>query len=108
MSVIDATQADFDARIADGDKLVIVDFWAEWCRPCKAMAPVLEEIASEMAASLSVVKVNVDENQDLAVRHHVLALPTLMLFHKGEKVASHAGALSKAKIVNWIENATAG
>ncbi len=86
-----------------GDVPVLVDFWAEWCAPCRAVAPILEEIARENEVRLRVVKLNVDENPDVAKRLGILSIPTLILFAKGEEKARVVGARAKEQLLRDIE-----
>ena len=88
----------FQTAISNPDKTVVVDFWAPWCGPCKALAPTLEEIAGEMADELNVHKVNVDENAALAAEFGVRSIPTLLIFRNGEKVGTVVGNKDKAEL----------
>jgi len=99
------TDDDFDTTIA-GDKPVVVDFWAEWCGPCKQMAPHLEAVSEELADQVRVAKINVDENPMSAGKYGVRGLPTLMLFRDGKMVDSQLGAMSKQRIADWIREHT--
>ena len=96
------TDDTFDTALK-GDKPVVVDFWAEWCGPCKQMAPHLEAVAEEFAEKVTVAKINVDENPMVAGKYGVRGLPTLMLFKDGEMVDSMLGAKSKQAIAEWIK-----
>lgn len=87
----------------DADVPVLVDFWAEWCAPCRAVAPILEEIARENESRLRVVKLNVDENPDVAQRLSIMSIPTLILFAKGEEKARVVGARAKEQLLRDIE-----
>ena len=97
------SDASFESDVLGADKPVIVDFWAEWCGPCKQIAPALEEIAAEYGEKLSVAKLNIDENPNTPSKYGIRGIPTLMLFKNGEVAATKVGALPKGKIVEWIE-----
>ncbi len=96
------TDATFDEHIMNADVPVLVDFWAEWCGPCKMIAPVLEEIAAEHAGKLQVVKLNIDENLDVTRRFDVMSIPTLLLFKDGEPQRRIVGARGKAQLLQEI------
>jgi thioredoxin len=89
------TETSFEQEVLQSDKPVIVDFWAEWCGPCHAVAPVLDRIADERSDELKVVKVNIDEEQELAMRYGITSIPTILLFKDGEPAAAAIGAQPK-------------
>lgn len=104
-----ATAADFDQQVVEAsrDRLVLVDFWAQWCGPCKALAPVLEQVAETQAERVKVVKVDVDTEQRLAQNHGVRALPTLVIFHQGQAVSQLVGLQSAEAINTALDRAVA-
>ena len=83
---------------------MLVDFWAEWCGPCKMLGPILEEISVDLKDKLQVVKVNLDENQDLAMKYSIRSIPTLLLFKEGELVDTKVGLLPKSDLVEWLSS----
>ncbi len=96
-----ATNTSFDELLADG-KLVIVDFWATWCGPCRMLSPLLDEVEEEMAEKITVVKVNVDDADEIAMRYRIMSIPTLMFFKNGQLVDKSVGAMPKSALVEKI------
>ena len=95
---IDVTEATFEEEVLNSDRPVLVDFWAEWCGPCHAIAPVLEKIAEERKDDLKLVKVNIDNEQELSLRYGVMSIPTMILFKDGAPAAAAVGAQPKASL----------
>ncbi len=98
------TDKTFDAEVLKSSEPVLVDFHAEWCGPCKAMAPALEQVATEMKGKVKVVKVDVDQNPEITMKYHIQAMPTLMIFKDGKVAAQNVGALvQKKKLEDWVK-----
>jgi thioredoxin 1 len=102
MGVEKISDAEFDKAVLKSDKPVVVDFWAEWCGPCRMIAPALEEISGSLAGKVKIVKLNVDENPATAAKYGVMSIPTLMLFKNGELASRQVGAAPKQKLEQWI------
>lgn len=97
------SDASFDADVLKSDKPVLVDFWAEWCGPCKMIAPILDEVSGTYSSKLQVAKVNVDENRDVPAKFGIRGIPTLILFKNGQIAATKVGALSKAQLTAFLD-----
>ena len=102
-TLVSVTADSFASEVLEQELPVIVDFWAPWCGPCKMITPILEEIAAQRQESLRVVKLNVDEAQQIAAEYSVRSIPTLMLFVKGSLVKTKVGAVSKSQLLAWID-----
>ncbi len=104
MSIKHVSNEDFEADVLKSDAPVLVDYWAEWCGPCKMIAPILDEVSNDYADKLSIAQVNVDENQEIAAKYGIRGIPTLMLFRNGAVVATKVGALSKSQLTAFLDN----
>ncbi len=105
MSTIKVSDESFEKDVLQADKPVLVDFWAEWCGPCKQIAPALEQIAEELADQVSVAKINIEESPLTPSRYGVRGIPTMMLFRGGQMASMKVGAMPKAKILEWLAEA---
>ena len=103
-NIVHTNDSNFDADVVNSEKPALVDFWAEWCGPCKMIAPMLNEAATEYADKLSVVKLNVDESPNIAAKFGIRSIPTLMLFKDGAVQAQKVGAFSKSQLTEFLDS----
>jgi thioredoxin 1 len=106
MTTSSVTDADFEAEVLNSATPVVVDFWAEWCGPCRQIAPALEEISAELDGQVKIVKINIDENPATPTKYNVRAIPTLIAFKNGQVASEHRGAAPKGRLMDWIKGAT--
>ena len=104
MDILKITSENFDKEVLDADKITVVDFYADWCGPCKMMAPIMEAVAKELGETAVVGKVNIDDNQNLAVKYQIMTIPTIVIFKNGEIVESFIGVTDKDEILNAVNN----
>ena len=103
MATVKVTDDSFDADVLKAGQPVLVDFWAEWCGPCRMIAPALEELAEELGDQVRIVKLDIDENPDAPTKYGVRGIPTMILFKNGQPAATQVGAMPKSGIKQWIE-----
>ncbi|MBZ0228530.1 MAG: thioredoxin [Bauldia sp.] len=103
MAPVKVTDTSFETDVLGSSEPVVVDFWAEWCGPCRFIAPALEEIATEMGGKIKIAKLNVDENPSIMMRYGVRSIPTLIMFKNGEPTAMQVGAMPKNRLSDWIK-----
>jgi len=102
--IVNVTDSTFEQEVLSSDSPVLVDYWAEWCGPCKMIAPILDEIANEYAGRLKVAKLNIDDNAETPPRYGIRGIPTLMLFKNGNVEATKVGALSKSQLTAFLDS----
>ena len=103
-SIKNSNENEFEDLVLKAKLPVIVDFWAEWCGPCKMLTPILEELSQELKEEVSIIKVNLDENQELAMKYSIRSIPSLLLFKEGDLIDTKIGLLPKKDIVEWIRS----
>jgi thioredoxin 1 len=108
MSTVKVTDATFEQDVLKADKQVLVDFWAEWCGPCKQIAPALDQISEELADLVTIAKLDIEESPGIPSRYGVRGIPTMMLFRGGQMASMKVGAMPKQKILDWLQEAGVG
>ena len=104
MAIQSIKEDSFEKEVVNSELPVLIDFWAEWCGPCKEMNPILEEVSSEMEEKIKVLKINIDENPNIPKKYGVQSIPTLIIFKKGEAIATKVGASIKSDLITWIDS----
>lgn len=104
MAVVHLTDSNFESEVLKSDLPVLVDFWAEWCMPCKKVAPILEEVAGQLNGKVKVAKINIEEGQGMATKYGVMSVPTFMFFKGGQVLNQKVGVLSKEQLISEIQN----
>ena len=106
MPTVKITDDTFSAEVINAQKPVLLDFWAEWCGPCKRMSPALEELADELGDSVTVGKMNIEDSPETPSKFHIRGVPTMMIFNGGEVIATRVGPMSKTKLSEWVAEHT--
>ena len=104
MSALPINESSFESEVVYSDLPVLIDFWAEWCGPCKEISPLLDEISNEMKDKIKIVKINIDDNPNIPSQYGVQSIPTLIIFKKGEPVATKVGSSIKTELISWIND----
>ena len=103
MSVLTINEKSFESEVVNSELPVLIDFWAEWCGPCKEIAPILDEINNEMDDKIKIVKINIDKNPNIPNQYGIQSIPTLIIFKKGEIVGTKVGSCLKSELISWIK-----
>ncbi|MDE1851527.1 MAG: thioredoxin [Candidatus Micrarchaeota archaeon] len=101
--MMDLTKDNFDAEVLNAKQPVLVDFWAEWCGPCRIFSPIIEDVSKDYSSKVKFFKLNTDENSEIAARYNIMSIPTVLLFEKGEVKAMSVGALPKESFKKWLD-----
>ena len=104
MNALPINESSFESEVVNSDLPVLIDFWAEWCGPCKEISPLLDEISNEMKDKIKIVKINIDDNPNIPSQYGVQSIPTLIIFKKGEPVATKVGSSIKTELISWIND----
>lgn len=104
---ISVTDQNFQSEVLSASEPVVVDFWAEWCGPCKMMSPIVDELSNELAGKVKVVKINIDENPNVPTQYGIRGIPTFMVFKSGQLVETKVGGMSKSQFSDWVNRLTA-
>ena len=107
MTTVKVDTTNFESDVLKSSEPVVVDFWAEWCQPCKMIAPALDEISQELEGKVRIAKINIDENPELATQFGVRSIPTLLMFKEGEVTSNMVGAAPKSRLADWIKTSIA-
>jgi thioredoxin 1 len=107
MSSVQVTDQNFEAEVLNSSTPVVVDFWAEWCGPCKAMSPIIDQVAQDFGGAVKVVKINIDENPNTPTRYGIRGIPTFMIFKGGQLVDTRVGGMPKAQLTSWVQSTIA-
>ena len=103
MSILEINDENFEDKVLKSNDIVVCNFWAEWCGPCKQITPILEELANEFNDKIKIAKINIDSNPDIPTKYNIMSIPTLLLFKNGELVSNQVGLQEKSTLSNWIK-----
>tara|TARA_B100000029_G_scaffold492377_1_gene553577 strand:- start:8736 stop:9056 length:321 start_codon:yes stop_codon:yes gene_type:complete len=104
MTVLSINEDAFEKEVVNSKLPVLIDFWAEWCGPCKEISPLLEEISSELSEKIKIVKINIDNNPNIPNQYNVQSIPTLIIFKNGEPISTKVGSVLKSELLSWIDS----